>query len=92
MKKLNVAQMQFELTKAKASDIGTLAEAKRNINKAGENLTASACIVHITDYSGKPICGQFAVHDGLSAETIKALQADIEKTISLRLKLAGLSK
>lgn len=89
-KKTPMQVLKHEVTKIKASDIGTLSNAKKNITKAGDNLMASACLITITNLSGDVICDTFAVHDGLSADTIKAIQADIQKTIDMRLALNGL--
>lgn len=89
-KKTALQTLKHEVTKIKASDIGTLSNAKKDISKAGDNLMASACLITITDLSGNVICDTFAVHDGLSQDTIKQIQADIQKTINLRLQLNGI--
>lgn len=90
--KMTTAQLQQELIKIKAMDIGTLSEAKRKIDKAGANLFASACIVHITDYSGNSICEPFAILDGLSSTALTAIKTDIERTVDSRLAANGIKR
>lgn len=90
MKKKTYSQLEQVLINTQASDIGNLSSAKKNIRKAGDNLMASACIIKITGLSGNVICDSFAIHDGLSPATIEAIITDIERTINLRLTMAGL--
>lgn len=44
------------------------------------NFTASAVIITITNLSGKVLMQPVAVRDGLSLDTVKALQADIKRS------------
>jgi hypothetical protein len=48
---------------------------------------ASGVIVTIQNLSGETIVGPFMVQDGLSAETIAAIQADIKATYDHRLAI-----
>ena len=89
MKQKTKPQLARELLEARASDIVTLGNSSREILKAGDNLTASAAIVTIEALGGRLIT-RFAIHDGLSIETINALKLDIQRTIELRLMYAGL--
>jgi len=88
-KKLSrTAQTAKDLMQAKAHDIGTLANANREIAKANtDKYMASGVIVTVQNLSGAVIVEPFMISDGLSAETIAAIRADIKRTYNLRLAL-----
>lgn len=88
-KQTQIQQTKAELFKVKAQDLGVIIAAKRNIDKAGK-LHASACLVTITALSGIVICDTFAIYDGLSDETIKAIKSDIDKTVKQKLESYGI--
>jgi hypothetical protein len=88
-KKLSrTAQLAKDLLQSKAHDIGTLASANRDIGKANtDKYMASGVIITVQNLSGANIVEPFMIVDGLSAETIAAIRADIKRTYDLRLAL-----
>lgn len=54
--------------------------ASRELEKAGDNLTASAAVLHITGLGGRDIVAPVAIRDGLSLESIAALQRDLHRS------------
>lgn len=93
-KKLTAAQKAAkELREYKAMDIMTLAQAHEAMLKTGsDRYMASGVIVTITNINGlgETIVGPVMIKDGLSADTIAALRADIKSTYDLRLAMNGL--
>lgn len=91
-KKLSrAAQNAKDLLQYKAHDIGTLSAAYREIAKANtDKYMASGVIITVQNLSGATIVEPFMVQDGLSADTIAALQADIKRSYDLRISLAKL--
>jgi len=80
------AKMTNELRNMKAQDIGTLSAAHEAVSRADKKrFMASGVIVTLTNLSGVTIAEPFTVADGLSDETIRALQADIRATYEYRL-------
>lgn len=70
----------FEL-QAQLAHVYHFADAE--LAKAGDCLTGSAVIVHLTVLGGREITKPFAIRDGLSKETIEALKADIRRSYGL---------
>ena len=85
-----IDSLEHQLFVSRAQDVGTMANARRNIDRAGDRLMASACIVTIRDLSGKIIVDSFAVTDGLSEVTIACIKGEIDRTIQQRLALNGI--
>lgn len=79
MKKLTYAQLERHIYDLEAQFPHTLRNARRDIVNAGDKLHASACIVSITALGGRQITPPFAIRDGLSADCIAALRADIDR-------------
>jgi hypothetical protein len=88
-KKLSrVAQLAKDLLQYKAMDVMTLFMAYHAMKKVNKDkYMASGVIVTIQNLSGETIVGPFMVQDGLSAETIAAIQADIKATYDHRLAI-----
>lgn len=88
-KKLSrVAQLTKDLLQYKAMDIMNLVAAHRNVKKASkQHYMASGVIVTITNLSGVNIVDPVLIADGLSDETIAALQADIKAHYDYRLSI-----
>ena len=89
IKKLSsTAQMAKDLLNYKAMDIMNLVNAYRNVAKTGKDkYMASGVIVTITNLNGVNIVDPVMIADGLSAETIAALQADIKAHHDYRLSM-----
>ncbi len=54
--------------------------ASREVEKAGDGLTASAAVLSITALGGKEIVLPVAIRDGLSIETIEAIKRDLQRS------------
>lgn len=82
-KRKSYADLERENKELRAQMPFALAFASRDLDKAGDVLTASACIVTLTGLGGRQLVEPFAIRDGLSAATIAALRADIARTYAL---------
>lgn len=83
------AKLAKDLLQAKAFDILTLALAHKAMPGLGtKRYMASGLILQITDLSGNVVLGPVAIANGLSPETIAAIQADIAATHADRLALS----
>jgi len=63
-----------------AQMIHRYAFACKEIEKAGNVLTASAAVLSITALGGKEIVAPVAIRDGLSIETIEAIKKDLQRS------------
>lgn len=90
-KKITPAQRAAkDLREYKAMDIMTLAKAHEDMLKTGsDRYMASGLIITITNINGtgETVVGPVMIKDGLSADTIAALRADIKATYDLRLAM-----
>ena len=62
---------------------GTYANASREISKAGDVLTASGVLLQLTALGGREIIMPVVIRDGLSADTIAALKADLLRSYNI---------
>lgn len=83
MSKPTYKDLERKVRELEAQSATNTRAAMRDIEKSGDQLMASACIIQIAALSGREIVRPFAVRDGLSHETIKAIQNDIQKTMQL---------
>ena len=83
MKKPTYKELERKLLECEAQSATAARGALRLLPKAGDCLMASAVIVHLTALGGREIVPVFAIRDGLSAATLAALKADIERTMDL---------
>lgn len=83
MKKPTYKDLERKVKELEAQSATNTRAAMRDIEKAGDCLMASACIIQIVALGGREIVRPFAIRDGLSAATIKSLQNDLENTMRL---------
>lgn len=84
-----IAKLEKEARNYKAFDILTLKTASANLAKSVRpRYMASGVIVTITDLEGKEIVGPVIISDGLSNETVAALNNDIRVTYDMRVALS----
>jgi hypothetical protein len=74
-------ELERRILELEAQTASTLKASIKAIDKVGEPLFASACIVHITALGGREVLPPFAVYDGLSTTTIESLKIDLQKTL-----------
>jgi hypothetical protein len=74
--------LERRILELEAQSALTLKSSIKVIDKAGEPMFASACIVHITALGGREILPPFAVYDGLSKDTIDRLKTDLQRTLN----------
>jgi hypothetical protein len=75
-------ELERRILELEAQGALTLKSSIKAIDKAGEPLFASACIVHITALGGREILPPFAIYDGLSKATIDCFKTDLQKTLN----------
>lgn len=79
-----IASLERRLFEAKASYAATLGTAFDSIPKAGHDIyMGSGVIITVRAIGGKEITPPFMLRDGLSPETVKALQSDIARSFEL---------
>lgn len=84
MKKLTNAELQRKIVELESQLAFAYARASEQVKKASsDNLMASGAIVTITALGGRVIMSPICIRDGLSHDTIKALQADILNSYNL---------
>lgn len=83
------AKLARDLAQYRAFDILTLAHAHKAVSGlSSKKYMASGLILQITDLSGNVVLGPVAISNGLSPETIAAIQADIAATHADRLSIS----
>lgn len=86
-----IKKLENELVQNKAHDIFTLKLAHENVAKCTtKRFMASGVIIRIQALNGSDLAESFLIQDGLSDETIAAIQADIMRTYELRLAYAAI--
>ena len=76
-----IAELENKLRSAEAYQVHKLHFASYALDKLGTDLMyGSGVIINITSLSGKPIVDPTVISDGLSPETIAALQADMRRS------------
>lgn len=79
-----IASLERRLFEAKAQFASTLGAAFDSIPKAGTDIyMGSGVIITVQAIGGKEIAPPFLIRDGISAETVKALQSDIARSFEL---------
>lgn len=79
-----IADLQRRLGEAYAASPSTYSTASRDLSKAStDHLMASGVVVTITALGGRVITPPVLIRDGLSHDTIAALQADIARSFKL---------
>jgi hypothetical protein len=77
-------QLEYKLLVASASTIYRYTSAHKAIEKAtDQKYMGSGILLQLTDLSGNTIIDPVLIRDGLSSETIKAIQNDIKKSYDL---------
>lgn len=79
-KKLTRAELVRKLKEMEAQHASTYHFASFGLPKAGDNLMASAVILELTALGGREIIPPVAIVNGLSKETIEAIQKDISRS------------
>ena len=78
------AQLEREILELSAQMPHAYRHAKEEIKKVGaEHLMASGVLLRLTFLGGKEAINPVVICDGLSAETIKAIISDIERSRQL---------
>lgn len=84
MKKPTYAELQRKIAELEAQMAHRQRAALRELPKTStERGMGSALILRINWLGGRSPCEPFAIRDGLSEETISALQADIRRSMEL---------
>lgn len=84
--------LRKDLMVSRAHDILRLATSHKDIAKlTTDRYMASGLIISIRNLSGNTVIEDTLIADGLSPETIAAIQADIKRTHDLRLAFAKIA-
>lgn len=76
-----IATLQRQLREALAGQVHNYHFASHNLPKAStDKLMGSGVVLTLTVLGGREICDPVLIRDGLSADTIAALQADIRRS------------
>lgn len=78
------AELERRITDTESQLIHRLADAADALDGAGDRLMASAAVLSITALGGRVIVDPVAISDGLSADTIAAIRADLARTFEKR--------
>ena len=90
-----IEELENKLRSAEAYQVHKLHFASYALDKIStDKMFGSGVIISITNLSGKPIVDPTVVSDGLSPETIAALQADMRRSFEkqMELKPKGMTK
>lgn len=79
--KVSRQDLKSRIRELEALSITNLRAASRDISKAGDTLSGSAVVITVHALGGRQIIPHFAIHDGLSDETITWIKADIKRSI-----------
>ena len=83
-----IAELENKLRSAEAYQVHKLHFASYALDKLSTDMMGgSGVIISITYLSGKPIVDPTVISDGLSPETIAALQADMRRSFEKRTEL-----
>lgn len=77
------AQLERQIMELRAQLAHVYGTAVRDIDKAGEALTASGALLQLHALGGREIIPPVVIRDGLSAETIAALKRDLARSYEL---------
>lgn len=86
-KRPTYAELQRRVMELEAQHPAASRAALRDLPKAGDSLHASAAVLTITALGGRVIVGPVAIRDGLSAQAIDALRADVNASLQKTLGL-----
>lgn len=78
-----VAALQRQVRELHAQLASTYYFADKELHKAGEPLFGSGVLVTLHALGGREITPPFMIGDGLSADTIAALRADLQRSYKL---------
>ncbi len=77
-----IKTLERKLLETEAQLLSTKIAALQNIKKVGtDHLMASAAVITITALGGRLTIGPFSITDGLSPDTIAAIEADLHRSI-----------
>lgn len=74
------AELEQQIVDLSAQLVHRYKSAKKELDGAGETLTASAAVIRITGLGGREIVAPVAIINGLSKETIQALRNDLQRS------------
>lgn len=77
------ADLQRRVMELESQLASRAAAASAELGKAGDVLMGSAVILHLVALGGREIVAPVAIRDGLSAETIAAIRADLRRSYDL---------
>jgi len=77
------ADLQRRVMELESQLASRAAAASAEVCKAGDSLMGSAVILHLVALGGREIVAPVAIRDGLSAETIAAIKADLRRSYDL---------
>lgn len=87
-KRNTVKELQWRLVMQSAQDLIALRSAHENLKTCDKGrYMASGVIIEIKNLSGESIVAPVCIADGLSAETIEALRADVAASHARRVEL-----
>lgn len=85
-KRPTYAELRRKLTELEAQMVHSLACAHADLPRAHTSkLMGSGVLITVHANGGREICKPFMIKDGLSSETIAALQADLQRSHDLTL-------
>ena len=83
-----IEELENKLRSAEAYQVHKLHFASYALDKVStDRMGGSGVIISITSLNGKPIVDPTVISDGLSPETIAALQADMRRSFEERMEL-----
>ena len=83
-----IEELENKLRSAEAYQVHKLHFASYALDKIStDKMGGSGVIISITYLNGKPIVDPTAISDGLSPETVAALQADMRRSFEKRMEL-----
>lgn len=83
-KSQRIPELQRKVTELQAQSILSQSQAHNALESMGHSkLLGSCCIISIETLGGRFKIDPFAINDGLSAETIAAIKADIKRSLDL---------
>ena len=83
-----IEELENKLRSAEAYQVHKLHFASYALDKVStDRMGGSGVIISITSLNGKPIVDPTGISDGLSPETVAALQADMRRSFEKRMEL-----
>lgn len=80
MKRKTRAELEQRVIDLESQLIHRYEAAKKELDKTGESLHASAAVLRITGLGGREIVSPVAILNGLSKESIEALKRDLQRS------------